>query len=217
MTMHAAKGLEFPVVFLIAVEDGLLPHQRSMEDPAQIEEERRLMFVAITRAQQQLQLSRARKREFRGQRRTTIPSGFLMELPRDEMELVDSAPDFPSWQEDSNEWDDDSAFFEDSPAEESSVDVRGESRSPATRHATAGLMTAAALGQDQATATPPVSPEKFKHGMMVEHPEYGSGTIIALGGTADLRSATVDFPAMGMEKKFMLKYSNLRPANEESA
>ncbi len=87
MTLHASKGLEFPVVYLIAVEEGLLPHERSREHPEQLEEERRLMFVGITRAQQELQLSTARYRDFRGQRKLTIPSSFLMELPREEMEL----------------------------------------------------------------------------------------------------------------------------------
>ena len=87
MTLHASKGLEFPVVFLTAVEEGLLPHERSREHPEQLEEERRLMFVGITAAQQELQISLARYRDFRGQRRLTIPSSFLMELPRAEMEV----------------------------------------------------------------------------------------------------------------------------------
>ena len=87
MTLHASKGLEFPVVFLTAVEEGILPHERSREHPAQLEEERRLMFVGITRAQQELQISLARYRDFRGQRKLTIPSSFLMELPRAEMEV----------------------------------------------------------------------------------------------------------------------------------
>ena len=85
MTLHASKGLEFPVVYLTAVEEGILPHQRSREHPEQLEEERRLMFVGITRAQQELQISMARWRDFRGQRTLTIPSSFLMELPRGEM------------------------------------------------------------------------------------------------------------------------------------
>ena len=87
MTLHASKGLEFPVVYLTAVEEGILPHERSREHPEQLEEERRLMFVGITRAQQELQISTARYRDFRGQRKLTIPSSFLMELPRGEMDV----------------------------------------------------------------------------------------------------------------------------------
>src|SRR5690606_27071679 len=89
MTLHAAKGLEFPVVYIIAVEDGLIPHERSRDYPSQLEEERRLLFVGITRAEEQLQMSMATYREFRGQRRMAVPSQFFMELPRDEMEIVE--------------------------------------------------------------------------------------------------------------------------------
>ena len=92
MTLHAAKGLEFPVVFLIAVEDGILPHERSSQDPEQLEEERRLAFVGITRAEQELQLSHVLKRDFRGQRRIAIPSSFLMEAPREEMDCHEARP-----------------------------------------------------------------------------------------------------------------------------
>ena len=91
MTLHAAKGLEFPVVFIVAVEDGVLPHERVGRHPDELEEERRLAFVGLTRAKDELQLSLRRDRDFRGQRRRTIPSSFLMEMPREEMELVDEA------------------------------------------------------------------------------------------------------------------------------
>ena len=87
MTLHASKGLEFPVVYIVAVEEGLLPHERSRDQPDQLEEERRLLFVGITRAQQELQLSMAQYRDFRGLRKLTVPSSFLMELPRGEMTL----------------------------------------------------------------------------------------------------------------------------------
>ena len=85
MTLHASKGLEFPVVYIVAVEEGLLPHQRSQSAPDQVEEERRLFFVGITRAQQELQISMAQYRDFRGLRKLTVPSSFLMELPLGEM------------------------------------------------------------------------------------------------------------------------------------
>ena len=94
MTLHAAKGLEFPVVFIVAVEDGVLPHERVGQHPDELEEERRLAFVGITRAKEELQLSYAVTRDFRGVRRRTIPSSFLMEMPRDEMEMVDAATEY---------------------------------------------------------------------------------------------------------------------------
>ena len=69
MTFHAAKGLEFPVVYLVAMEDGILPHERSIDHPDQLEEERRLVFVGITRAREQVHASSARMRDYRGTRR----------------------------------------------------------------------------------------------------------------------------------------------------
>ncbi|MCM2371645.1 ATP-dependent helicase [Aporhodopirellula aestuarii] len=93
MTLHAAKGLEFPRVFLIAVEDDLLPHYRSKQDDQQLEEERRLLFVGITRAKQWLQLSYAKRRSMRGDIRVAIPSMFLSELPRADMNVIESHAD----------------------------------------------------------------------------------------------------------------------------
>lgn len=88
MTLHAAKGLEFDNVYIIAVEQDVLPHARSKQDPAQMEEERRLFFVGITRAKQTLQISTASSRGFGGGK-LTCPSPFLLELPRAEMSIVD--------------------------------------------------------------------------------------------------------------------------------
>ena len=84
MTMHAAKGLEFPVVYIVAIEENILPHERSTHEQMQLEEERRLFFVGITRAEEELRLSRAARRDFRGSfGMTAISSRFLFELPRD--------------------------------------------------------------------------------------------------------------------------------------
>ena len=89
MTLHAAKGLEFPVVAIIGWEDGCLPHSRARDSLTELEEERRLAFVGITRAERRLILSRATYRTVRGIRERTIPSGFLNELPQDKLDVID--------------------------------------------------------------------------------------------------------------------------------
>ncbi len=81
MTLHSAKGLEFPVVFLVGMEQGLLPHNRTLNDPLEIEEERRLCYVGVTRAQEQLFLTYARERRLWGTREPAVSSQFLQELP----------------------------------------------------------------------------------------------------------------------------------------
>ncbi len=83
MTLHSAKGLEFPVVFLVGLEQGLFPHSRTLQDPKALEEERRLCYVGITRAQEQLFLTHARQRRLWGDREPAIPSQFLAELPEE--------------------------------------------------------------------------------------------------------------------------------------
>ncbi|MEE4379827.1 MAG: DNA helicase II [Candidatus Competibacteraceae bacterium] len=81
MTLHSAKGLEFPVVFLVGLEEGLFPHQQSLQEPGRLEEERRLAYVGITRAQKQLTLSYAEKRRLYGKEIYPTPSRFLTEIP----------------------------------------------------------------------------------------------------------------------------------------
>ena len=91
MTLHASKGLEFPVVFLVGLEQGLFPSYRSLDDPGAIEEERRLCYVGITRAQERLFISHARARRLYGNREPAQPSLFLAELPRDLLETNNAA------------------------------------------------------------------------------------------------------------------------------
>ncbi|WP_107671130.1 DNA helicase PcrA [Cyanothece sp. BG0011] len=83
MTLHSAKGLEFPIVFLVGLEQGTLPHIRSLNDPLDLEEERRLCYVGITRAQEQLFISHARERYVWGSKEMKTPSQFLQEIPQD--------------------------------------------------------------------------------------------------------------------------------------
>jgi DNA helicase-2/ATP-dependent DNA helicase PcrA len=197
MTLHASKGLEFPVVYVTAVEEGLLPHERSREHPEQWEEERRLLFVGITRAQQELQLSLARYRDFRGQRKSTIPSSFLMELPRMEMELESpAAEEFgPSWVDDQRQ----------------EVPARSKVAATSWPSGTIRLTTAAALANGgQPTA---VDTELFRQGMWVVHATFGLGQIIALSGTAAGRRATVDFPPPAGRQRLLLADGSLQPVS----
>jgi DNA helicase-2/ATP-dependent DNA helicase PcrA len=89
MTLHAAKGLEFPVVAMIGMEDGILPHSRARDSVNELEEERRLCFVGITRAQERLVLSKAQYRTVRGLRERTVTSPFLNELPPEFLKVED--------------------------------------------------------------------------------------------------------------------------------
>ncbi len=88
MTMHSAKGLEFPVVFITGMEDGLFPHQRSLQDPQGLEEDRRLCYVGATRAMRELYLTYAEQRRLHGIDAYGLPSRFIAELPRELVEEI---------------------------------------------------------------------------------------------------------------------------------
>ncbi|HEX9191819.1 MAG TPA: 3'-5' exonuclease, partial [Candidatus Deferrimicrobiaceae bacterium] len=92
MTLHNAKGLEFDVVFLVGLEDGLLPHSRSVDSPSELEEERRLFYVGLTRAREKAFLSLARRRNLFGSFRDTVPSRFLYDLPSSLVNWSDAPP-----------------------------------------------------------------------------------------------------------------------------
>jgi DNA helicase-2/ATP-dependent DNA helicase PcrA len=187
MTLHAAKGLEFPVVFIVGLEQGILPHSRALEDGRELEEERRLLFVGITRARRELYLSKTMMREFRGQRTATIPSTFLAELPEEPMVVDDRSGyggtlnpirrshDRPSW-----------------PAVASGFK----------------LTTAAELnGTSRASANENL--DSFQPGTRVLHPEYGLGRIVSIDGAGPNRKGRIAF-AVGGERVFVLAKSALR-------
>jgi len=231
MTLHASKGLEFPVVFLTAVEEGLLPHERSRQHPEQLEEERRLLFVGITRAQQELYLSLSRYRDYRGQRRPAIPSSFLMELPRGEMEIesaegggamfsvggfspeglcgrkMDQPPEdareLPHVYDESRH---DPRGGSETDFAEASADTAiaaNEKNAPIRPARPIALTTAAALANGSRPG-PAADPDQFRQGMMVLHGEFGLGRIVALSGRGADRRATVDFPPPAGRKKLPL-------------
>jgi DNA helicase-2/ATP-dependent DNA helicase PcrA len=204
MTLHSAKGLEFPVVFIIAVEQGQIPHERSKEDEEQLEEERRLLFVGITRAKEELHLSRALYRYRRGRPWPTVPSSFLSELPTAELEKVkpprtsgEAMPPSPDsvWQ--------DGDFAQDAPTAATGGDDYGEAS-----HARGGARQATVVVQ-RGIERP--SPDAFQQGMLVEHPNYGTGEIVALGGTDARRTATVRFHSSEQSMTFCIAFSPLRP------
>lgn len=233
MTMHAAKGLEFPHVFIVGCEDGILPHERSRESDDELEEERRLLFVGITRAQQHLQLSRCMSRFRRGSHWPAIASRFLMELPRGEMQISEPsaaevyqfdhyqpAPsdDIPfeidPWMHDGIQVNDDldprgREDEEHGPGQTDSTDNTPASDSPA---GFPRLVTGAELAEQAATR---IHPSRYRTGMQVEHPEYGVGTITALSGEKMKRTATIDFPRQG-QRRIRLAFANLKIRSPES-
>jgi len=221
MTLHGSKGLEFPVVFIVALEQGILPHSRSTEDRAQVEEERRLLFVGITRAQEELYLSHAKLRDFRGERKMTVPSEFLMELPRDEMEMLDEETPVPSFEElgfsGGRGKQDNAEYFEDGDVAAADISQLPEYAQPSKPSSKgkmpvglAGLTTAADLRSGKRTSTG-VSPNAFVQGMRVVHPDRGSGHIVALGGQGEYRKATVEFDQGHQRVTYILARSPLLP------
>jgi DNA helicase-2/ATP-dependent DNA helicase PcrA len=230
MTLHASKGLEFPVVYLVAVEHGLLPHQRSMERPEQMEEERRLMFVGITRAEEELQISYTRHRDFRGRRGQAIASPFLMELPRADMQVVENAvPSGPTFEPFDEDWGGPHDAAADPSrsadpwadwADDAGAATPSHGKTTSRRSVPAPtLLTAAQLHDRSRNIVPgdvdtgPASPESFYHGMVVGHPEHGLGRVVALSGAGPMRRATVQFLCPPLEATFVLAKSPLKPVS----
>ena len=200
MTLHAAKGLEFPVVFIVGLEQGLLPHTRALNDDKQLEEERRLLFVGITRAQRELYLSRCRIRTFRGQQQATVPSRFLDELPSEPIESRDRSgielPD-PRVGRESGTW------------PRSSGSYPGPQRVPrAFRLTTAAELAGSSAGAGTVGAAGNL--DGLRPGVTVVHPQFGIGRIVSVEGAGPKRKGTVAF-AVGEPRTFVLALAPLRP------
>ncbi|MGN6367111.1 MAG: ATP-dependent helicase [Phycisphaerae bacterium] len=186
MTLHAAKGLEFPYVAMVGMEDGLIPHARAVgfaANPEEMEEERRLAFVGITRAMKQLSLSYARYRMIRGQTERTIASQFLKEMPEECFEEIDLTTE------------------ED--VEAGSVGYRDEGsygrRAQQTRR------------EYEATSQRRQAEEmagEFKRGQLVRHAQFGLGRIENIEGAGTMTKAVVQFQGMG-RKTLILQYARL--------
>ncbi|MBV9923583.1 MAG: UvrD-helicase domain-containing protein [Acidobacteria bacterium] len=237
MTMHSAKGLEFPVVFIVGMEDGLFPHSRATADPAELEEERRLCYVAITRAERQLYVSHAMRRRVYGEEMASEPSQFLNELPLDAIEDLSRGG---SWL----------SFARSSSALESRHTarvLRGETARPARPFEGKTYNSAdsiaeffrqrgdhisrnaeAAKRQQQPPAPPQPRPAGggrsttssssssssaagFAPGTHVKHPKYGRGLVLRREGVGDAAKLLVSFPGFG-QKKLVEKYAGLEKA-----
>jgi len=209
ITLHSTKGLEFDHVFLTGMEEGICPHSRSFDDPKGIEEERRLVYVGMTRARKSLTLTRAVYRRIFGNEQTlraSLPSRFLAEIPS---ELVDTVRGSMAEIGQTRRYEPDPEYSY-SP-EEFARRVRGTpppSRTPA-RTSSTPLKTpsfgrsASAFGK-KAASDPML-------GQKVRHPEYGVGTVVGVEGDEDDRKLAVTFPGRGT-KKFIERYAQLTQA-----
>ena len=154
MTLHAAKGLEFPVVYLVAMEDGILPHERSLDHPDQLEEERRLVFVGITRGREEVHTSASRMRDYRGTRRISAPSLFLTEMTG--TETVVTGAEAPALDATWARWGGDSDNdYAQAPLDDDSADIGGV---PPARGSTMLRPDGLVLELDESDASAEVNP-----------------------------------------------------------
>ena len=197
MTLHAAKGLEFPKVFMIGLEEGLLPHSRSLDKPPEMEEERRLCFVGITRAQQQLTLSYARYRQMRGVTNRTVPSPFLAELPSESLSLI-SLEEQTASRRPAN-WPGPGQVR---PAKK----LLGKFGSKTNMKQSVDQGAQRRAGRSQFIA-------ELVQGSTVYHPRLGLGTIEEISREGKFTRAVIDFQDSG-PKTMMLEYADLREADD---
>ena len=187
MTLHTAKGLEFPVVFLSGLEDGVFPHQRSLGDQPELEEERRLAYVGVTRAQQRLYVSRAMVRSAWGAPSHNPASRFLDELPVDLVDWRRTAAEQTRWGR------------PDLTARSARL---GSPTDAGRRNFTSAAMRAdAAAKAKPAREIPSLTP-----GDRVVHDSFGMGTVVAVDGVAEKSVASIDFGSDGV-KRLLLRYA----------
>ena len=192
MTLHTAKGLEFPVVFLTGLEDGTFPHVRSLSDPEQLEEERRLAYVGVTRARERLYISRAAVRTAWGVPNEFPPSRFLSDLPE---ELIDWRRRESSTSAIRGGWG--SGFG----SSRGSGSGEGWAKRPSDERPVLPK-TGATFG----SATPRADVPALAVGDKVTHDAYGLGTVVALEGAGPNAVAKVDFGSSGT-KRLLLRFS----------
>ena len=183
MTLHTAKGLEFPVVFLTGLEDGVFPHMRSLGDRPELEEERRLAYVGLTRARQRLYVSRAVVRSAWGAPSHNPASRFLDELPVDLVDWRRTAAEQTSWGR---------AVLPGLPS---------RNAGPPTRRFGTAAARADAEAKAQRREIPSLEP-----GDRVVHDSFGMGSVVTVEGVADKAVASIDFGSQGV-KRLLLRYA----------
>jgi ATP-dependent DNA helicase UvrD/PcrA len=190
MTMHAAKGLEFPVVIIAGLEEGLFPHSRSSEDEEEVEEERRLCYVGMTRAQSHLILTGAARRRVFGEYQSTEPSRFLDEIPAELVERI--APSYASPYQ---------GGFGHQHYEFRTNPYGRKGRAPRFREEPGQYNYE---DEDQSALN-------VRLGMRVRHAQFGVGTVVGVEDHNDDLKITVRFSTVGV-KKLLQKYAKLEPA-----
>ncbi|RMH31357.1 MAG: hypothetical protein D6692_00580 [Planctomycetota bacterium] len=198
MTLHASKGLEFPAVAMIGLEEGCLPHSRANDSEEQLEEERRLAFVGITRAMRYLHITSARRRTVRGMSERTIPSRFLEELPSQHIIVSDQADEFG----DSFGGEYDDVF---APAKERSWD-RGAMA--INKNWKQQIERAREQRLASVDARPDAATANFPPGSRVRHPQFGAGTVEKITTGTNAR-AVIKFDSVG-RKTLVLEYARLK-------
>ena len=192
MTLHSAKGLEFPTVILAGLEEGLFPHSRSRDDEAELEEERRLCYVGITRARRQLVLTSAARRRVFGEYQNTEPSRFIDEIPADLIEQ-----DFPAASSSFNrsQWE-----YRPNPYARRSGYGSRKTEDPDAKVATQNFH------YEEEDQTPGLRP-----GARVRHAQFGVGTVVSVEDLEDDQKLVVKFASVG-SKTLRARYAKLQPA-----
>lgn len=186
MTLHAAKGLEFPCIFLIGMEEGLFPHARSMMDETEMEEERRLAYVGMTRAREALYLTNARMRTIFGQTNMNPASRFIQEIPEDLLETVGDTAD-----------DGVSSF------ERQTTAARGHAPSFSQR----GGTFQARRTVSESRANHQVLQTDWQVGDKAKHKKWGEGTVVSLNGEGDDLELTIAFPQPTGLKRLLARFA----------
>lgn len=225
MTAHSAKGLEFPLVFIVGLEDGLFPHSRSATDPAELEEERRLCYVAMTRAERFLYVTHAMKRRVYGEELASEPSQFLNEMPLELMEDLSrgnswlsfargsAAVDYPETEhrKERKKYEGKTYDSVDSIAEffkqRGQQFGRKEVSSFKSQVSSSHLDGRNSKIESRNAKLETVAAE-FAPGSYVRHAKYGRGLVLRREGMGDNLKLTVTFPGYG-QKKLVQKYANL--------